>query len=231
MLVLFAPFSIGAEELKQEFLEELVLETIRKNPEIVLEALSILEQQKNEAQDAARKDILSQQRDILENDPNAPVLGNPNGDVTVIEFFDYNCSYCKKVMPEVKRLIAADKNIRLVYREWPILGEGSVFAAKAALASRAQGKYEEFHWALMEMRNRADETTVLRIAEKVGLDIEELLTDMEKPAVSEHIAMSMRITQALGFNGTPSFIIGNNLIPGFVEKDALADYVSQARKQ
>ena len=231
MLVLFAPFSIGAEELKQEFLEELVLETIRKNPEIVLEALSILEQQKNEAQDAARKDILSQQRDILENDPNAPVLGNPNGDVTVIEFFDYNCSYCKKVMPEVKRLIAADKNIRLVYREWPILGEGSVFAAKAALASRAQGKYEEFHWALMEMRNRADETTVLRIAEKVGLDIEELLTDMEKPAVSEHIAMSMRITQALGFNGTPSFIIGNNLIPGFVEKDALADYVSQARKE
>jgi protein-disulfide isomerase len=231
MLVLFAPFSIGAEELKQEFLEELVLDTIRKNPEIVLEALSILEQQKNEAQDAARKDILSQQRDILENDPNAPVLGNPNGDVTVIEFFDYNCSYCKKVMPEVKRLIAADKNIRLVYREWPILGEGSVFAAKAALASRAQGKYEEFHWALMEMRNRADETTVLRIAEKVGLDIEELLTDMEKPAVSEHIAMSMRITQALGFNGTPSFIIGNNLIPGFVEKDALADYVSQARKE
>jgi protein-disulfide isomerase len=231
MLVLFAPFSIGAEELKQEFLEELVLETIRKNPEIVLEALSILEQQKNEAQDAARKDILSQQRDILENDPNAPVLGNPNGDVTVIEFFDYNCSYCKKVMPEVKRLIAADKKIRLVYREWPILGEGSVFAAKAALASRAQGKYEEFHWALMEMRNRADETTVLRIAEKVGLDIEELLTDMEKPAVSEHIAMSMRITQALGFNGTPSFIIGNNLIPGFVEKDALADYVSQARKE
>jgi protein-disulfide isomerase len=231
MLVLFAPFSIGAEELKQEFLEELVLETIRKNPEIVLEALSILEQQKNEAQDAARKDILSQQRDILENDPNAPVLGNPNGDVTVIEFFDYNCSYCKKVMPEVKSLIAADKNIRLVYREWPILGEGSVFAAKAALASRAQGKYEEFHWALMEMRNRADETTVLRIAEKVGLDIEELLKDMEKPTVSEHIAMSMRITQALGFNGTPSFIIGNNLIPGFVEKDALADYVSKARKE
>ena len=231
MLVLFAPFSIGAEELKQEFLEELVLDTIRKNPEIVLEALSILEQQKNEAQDAARKDILSQQRDILENDPNAPVLGNPNGDVTVIEFFDYNCSYCKKVMPEVKSLIAADKNIRLVYREWPILGEGSVFAAKAALASRAQGKYEEFHWALMEMRNRADETTVLRIAEKVGLDIEELLKDMEKPTVSEHIAMSMRITQALGFNGTPSFIIGNNLIPGFVEKDALADYVSKARKE
>jgi len=223
MLVLFAPFSIGAEELKQE--------TIRKNPEIVLEALSILEQQKNEAQDAARKDILSQQRDVLENDPNAPVLGNPNGDVTVIEFFDYNCSYCKKVMPEVKSLIAADKNIRLVYREWPILGEGSVFAAKAALASRAQGKYEEFHWALMEMRNRADETTVLRIAEKVGLDIEELLKDMEKPTVSEHIAMSMRITQALGFNGTPSFIIGNNLIPGFVEKDALADYVSKARKE
>jgi protein-disulfide isomerase len=231
MLVLFAPLSIGAEELKQEFLEELVLDTIRKNPEIVLEALSILEQQKNEAQDAARKDILSQQRDILENDPNAPVLGNPNGDVTVVEFFDYNCSYCKKVMPEVKRLIAADKNIRLVYREWPILGEGSVFAAKAALASRAQGKYEEFHWALMEMRNRADEKTVLRIAEKVGLDIEELLKDMEKPIVSEHIAMSMRITQALGFNGTPSFIIGNNLIPGFVEKDALADYVSQARKE
>ena len=165
----------------------------------------------------------------MEQDPNAPVLGNPDGDVTVVEFFDYNCPYCRRAMPQVQGLLDGDPNVRLVYREWPILGDGSVFAAKAALAARNQGKYEEFHWAMMGMSGRAEEASVLRIAKEVGLDIGQLRRDMEAPEVQEHIASSMRLTQALGFNGTPSFVIGDALVPGFVEQSELEIYVSDAR--
>jgi protein-disulfide isomerase len=150
--------------------------------------------------------------------------------VTVVEFFDYNCPYCKRAMAEVQGLLEGDDNVRLVYREWPILGDGSVFAAKAALASREQGKYEEFHWALMGMQGRAEEASVMRIAKEVGLDVERLRDDMEAPEIQEHIATSMRLTEALGFSGTPSFVIGDNLVPGFVEVDQLMALVEEARE-
>lgn len=228
-LAIVVPFTAYADQLDEARVRELVLETIRANPEIVMEAVAILEQRQATAQASAQAEVLVNQRELLEKDPNAPVLGNPDGDVTVVEFFDYNCPYCKRAMPQVQGLLDADPNVRLVYREWPILGDGSVFAAKAALAARNQGKYEEFHWALMGMNGRAEEATVLRIAREVGLDIEQLRRNMEAPEVEEHIATSMRLTQALGFNGTPSFVIGDALVPGFVEQSALEVYVSDAR--
>lgn len=224
-----APIGAIAGDLAEDRVRELVLETIRQNPEIVLEAVAILEQRQAEAQAVAQADVLSSQRQLLERDPNAPVLGNPDGDVTVVEFFDYNCPYCRRVKPEVKAMIEADQNIRLVYREWPILGDGSVFASRATLAARAQGKYEEFHWAMMELKGRANEASVLRVAQEVGLDIEKLREDMEAPEVQEHIDTSMRLTRALGFNGTPSFVIGDNLVAGFVERAELEEHVADAR--
>ncbi len=223
------PIPALSQELDEARVRELVLETIRENPEIVMEAVALLEKQQADAQAETQAEVLRSQRDLIERDPNAPVLGNPEGDVTVVEFFDYNCPYCRRVKPEVRALIEEDPNIRLVYREWPILGDGSVFAAKAALAARAQGKYEEFHWAMMAIKGRAQEATVLRVAEEVGLDLEQLKKDMEAPEVAEHIATSMRLTQALGFNGTPSFVVGDALVPGFVEKDQLSELVSTAR--
>ena len=223
------PIPALSQELDEARVRELVLETIRENPEIVMEAVALLEKQQADAQAETQAEVLRSQRDLIERDPNAPVLGNPDGDVTVVEFFDYNCPYCRRVKPEVRALIEEDPNIRLVYREWPILGDGSVFAAKAALAARAQGKYEEFHWAMMAIKGRAQEATVLRVAEEVGLDLEQLKKDMEAPEVAEHIATSMRLTQALGFNGTPSFVVGDALVPGFVEKDQLSELVSTAR--
>ncbi|MEN8742916.1 MAG: DsbA family protein, partial [Phaeobacter gallaeciensis] len=168
------PIPALSQELDEARVRELVLETIRENPEIVMEAVALLEKQQADAQAETQAEVLRSQRDLIERDPNAPVLGNPEGDVTVVEFFDYNCPYCRRVKPEVRALIEEDPNIRLVYREWPILGDGSVFAAKAALAARAQGKYEEFHWAMMAIKGRAQEATVLRVAEEVGLDLEQL---------------------------------------------------------
>jgi len=222
---------VGAQELSEDRVKELVAEALRENPELVLEALQALEQRQAEAEAKAALSALSAERSTLEQDSNAPVLGNPDGDVTVVEFFDYNCPYCKQAAPEIDALLEADKSVRLVLREWPILSEGSAFAARAALASRVQGKYAEFHEALMTMRGRLEAETILRIAGETGLDVDKLQVDMKSPEVDEHIATSMRLAEALGFNGTPAFVIGDQLIPGFVERDQLTEAVAAARSR
>jgi protein-disulfide isomerase len=223
------PLSLGAQSLTEDQVRDLVLDTIRANPQIIVEALQILEQDQQEAQATAARAALDDQRMVLENDPNAPVIGNPDGDVTVVEFFDYNCPYCRNAKLELDGLLSADSNVRVVLREWPVLGEGSVFAARAALASRAQGKYAEFHDALMTMQGRAEEQSVMRVAQSLGLDLDQLRRDMQAPAVTEHLQMSNGLGRALGFTGTPSFVIGENLAPGMIRADQMQRLVSTAR--
>ena len=223
------PLSIGAQTITEDQVRDLVLDTIRANPQIVVEALQILELEQQKAEAAAAKVALADQRALLENDPNAPVIGNPQGDVTVVEFFDYNCPYCRNAKLELDGLLSVDSNVRVVLREWPVLGEGSVFAARAALASRVQGKYGEFHEALMMMQGRAEEQSVIRVAQSVGLDGDQLRRDMEAPAVTEHLQMSDGLGRALGFSGTPSFVIGENLAPGMISADQMQMLVSAAR--
>ena len=234
-MILAATFALAlpeqsvSQEISDDRIKALVAETLRENPELVLEALQALEARQAEAQAATAASVLTEERGRLERDPNAPILGNPDGDVTIVEFFDYNCPYCKRAMSEVNALMAEDTNVRLVLREWPILSEGSAFAARAALASRQQGKYAKMHDALMTMRGKVEAEAVLRIAAEVGLDVEKLKIDMQSPEVEEHIATSTRLAEALGFNGTPSFVIGDQLIPGFVEKPQLIEAVNAAR--
>lgn len=228
LLMISAPM-LSAKEMTEEEVKRLALEAILENPDIVMQAVAILQQREEEAKAQAAKDVLSNQRDRLERDPNAPVLGNPDGDVTMVEFFDYNCPYCRRAAPDVEALIAQDKNVRLVYREWPILGEGSVFAARAALAARKQGKYAEFHRAMMGLKGRANEASVMKVADKLGMDTGQLRKDMDAPEVREHIATSMALAQALGFNGTPSFVIGSQLAPGLIPLDKMKSLVAQAR--
>ena len=227
--MLVIPFMAAADELTEDRIKELVLEAIRENPGIVFEAAQLFEEQQQANQALVAAQVLATEREALERDPNAPVLGNPDGDVTVVEFFDYNCPYCRRVKPHMEALLAADPNVRVVYREWPILGEGSVFAARAALASRNQGKYEEFHWAMMELSGRAEEASVMRAAEDIGLDVVQLRRYMNAPEIDEHIATSMRLSRAMGFSGTPSFVIGDSLAPGLIDADQMISLVNQAR--
>ena len=229
LMAIVLPSLSLAQDISDDRIKALIAETLRENPDLVLEALQALEARQAEAQAAAAAAVLTDERAVLERDPNAPVMGNPEGDVTVVEFFDYNCPYCKRAMPEVDALLAEDGNVRLVMREWPILSEGSDFAARAALAARKQGKYAEMHNALMGMRGKVEADTVLRVAGEIGLDVEMLKADMQSPEIEEHIATSMRLAEALGFNGTPSFVIGDQLIPGFVEKAQLAEVVTAVR--
>ena len=227
--MLIIPFTAVADELTEDRIKELVLEAIRENPGIVFEAAQLFEEQQQANQALVAAQVLASERDALERDPNAPVLGNPDGDVTIVEFFDYNCPYCRRVKPHMEALLAADPNVRVVYREWPILGEGSVFAARAALASRNQGKYNEFHWAMMGLNGRAEEATVISAAEKIGLNIAQLRRDMNAPEIDEHIQTSMRLSRAIGFSGTPSFVIGDSLAPGLIDAEQMISLVNQAR--
>lgn len=227
---LAAPAFADSTALSEERVKELALEAILENPEIIELAIQRLQQVQQERQQAAVIATLETRRSDLERDPNAPVLGNPDGDITLVEFFDYNCPYCKRAKPIVEALLDADPNIRVVFREWPVLGEGSVYAARAALAARQQDKYEEFHWALMGFRGRAEESSVLDIAEEVGLDVEKLQADMKAEEVDGHIRLSMQLAEGLNINGTPSFVVGNTVLPGLPTEEQLAAAVKVARE-
>lgn len=223
----FAPAS--AQEMDEGALRALILETIRQNPEVVMEAIETLQAREEAEKELAATKALRDQKAALQNDPNAPVMGNPDGDITIVEFFDYNCGYCRRVFPAVQELIGEDKNIRVVLREWPILGEESVFAARASLASRKQGKYEEFHAALMEFQGRASEAVVLRVADDLGMDIDQLRADMEGAEIDAHFQASSQLTQALGLNGTPAFVFEDQLVPGAIELEQMQALVEQLR--
>ncbi len=219
------------EALSEQKIKDLALQAILENPQIIEQALRRLEQLEEERKQAQMVAILENRRDVLENDPNAPVLGNPEGDVTIVEFFDYNCPFCRRVKPEISALLQRDDGVRLVYREWPILGPGSLYAARAALAARKQGKYEEFHWALMALDGRAEEPTVLEAAESIGLDIEQLQRDINAPEIETHIGLSMELAEGLNITGTPTFIVGTSIAPGLVQVDRLIEMVEQARAE
>ena len=226
---LFGLVRPGAAEMTQAEIKQLALEAILENPEIIRQAITLL-QQRDEASSATQvQALLSEQRTLLERDPNAPVIGNNKGDVTVIEFFDYNCPYCKRAWSELNTVMAQDPDVRVVLREWPILGEASVYATRASLAARKQGRYVEFHNALMASKGRAQPASVMTIAKSVGLDTAQLKADMKSPEIDEHIETSMRLARALNFSGTPAYIIGDALAPGMVAADELKNMIAQAR--
>ncbi|VDC19062.1 DsbA family protein [Pseudogemmobacter humi] len=168
-------------------------------------------------------------RKALEHEGDAVVLGNPAGDITLTEFFDYNCPFCRETVPVLQRLILDDPQLRVVFREWPIFGEGSVFATKASLASLEQGKYWPFHIELMKIRGRVEEAPVLRAAEAVGLDMARLRRDMESARVLGHIEHSMALADHMGLAGTPTFIAGNDGLFGRQTSKDLQDLVTRAR--
>jgi len=219
----------GAADLSAAEVKQLALEAILENPEIIRQAIDLLRQNEGASAAIQAQALLQSERDRLERDPNAPVLGNLNGDVTIIEFFDYNCPYCKRATAELNTLLAQDTGVRVVLREWPILGEASVYATRASLASRNQGKYGEFHQALMAAKGRLAPANVMAIAQTVGLDTQRLKVDLQAPEIDQHIETSMQLARALNFSGTPAYVIGDAIAPGMISADDLQSMVSQAR--
>jgi protein-disulfide isomerase len=196
---------------------------------IVREAMQELERKQQMAEEAARSDSLKAMSNEIFRSADDLVGGNPKGTVTLVEFFDYNCGYCKRAFPDVMKMVESDKDLKLVMKEFPILGPGSVYAARAALASRKQGKYWEYHLALMAHEGRIDEQVADQVAESTGLDVKKLKADMEADEVNQVITRNMQLADSLKIQGTPAFIIDETIIPGAVGYDALAAAVKQVR--
>lgn len=169
-------------------------------------------------------------RKSLERDPGAPVLGNPDGNITLTEFFDYNCPFCRKMVGVVQQAISADPQLRVIYHEWPVFGEGSEFAAQASLAALDQQKYWAFHAAMMAMKDRAEEASVMRIARQVGLDTTRLRRDMESQHVSDHLQLSQQLAEHMGLVGTPTFICGDEAAFGALTLTELQELIANGRK-
>ena len=227
LATVFAAFSfttVAAQELNEADIKRLALEAILEKPEILIEALSILQERENAALVEAQSTALTELRDDFEQ--NAPIFGNLDGSVTLVEFFDYNCGYCRRAAPEVKAVLETSKDVRIVYREFPILGPGSEIAARAALAARNQGKYQQFHEAMMALNGQAFEASVMEVAGDVGLDLEVLKTDMQSDLVNDHIAASLRLAEALRITGTPTFVLGDEIIPGVIERGTLLEKIA-----
>jgi len=212
-------------------IEKLIGDYIRSNPEIVLEAIQTLRDREKNARLDSDRNIIRQNRQALYQDATAPIAGNPRGDVTVVEFFDYACAYCKRVFPAVRKLIGEDKNIRIVYKEFPILGPVSRFAAIAALAAKRQGLYREFHESLMAAKGALTNKRVLKIAEKAGLNRSKLVADMEsrKAKFSKIIEKNIQLAASLKISGTPGFVIGDTVIRGALNYESLKSIVKSTR--
>ncbi len=211
-------------------IEKIVREYLLQNPEVIVEAIEELQKRERADEERKAKQGLAQNKSKLFNDPASPVAGNPQGDVTLVEFFDYQCGYCKAVQADVQRLIKDDGKLRFVFKELPILGPASVAASKAALASRAQGKYEAYHNALMGHRGQLDEATIFKLASSVGLDTERLKKDMESPEVQQAIGANLALAEQLGIRGTPGFVVGDRIVPGAIKLDDMKKLVAEARK-
>ena len=217
----------GSEETQE--IERIVQDYIRNNPEVIVDALRQLEERRRLAEAEQSQRQIAQDREALINDPDSPVGGNPNGDVTVVEFFDYRCPYCKTVAPALAQLIEDDANLRFVYKEWPILGPVSLVAARAALAAREQGLYTEFHDRLMGVSGQLSEKTIFDIAEDTGLNIERLREDMESPEIEAILQRNAELAARLRITGTPAFVIGDVIVPGAIELTDLKALVEEAR--
>lgn len=228
----FTPMAASAgsftEDQKTE-IGEIVRQYLLDNPELLLEVSRELESRQQAEEDKKREASLVAQADELFRSADDPVAGNPEGDVTLVEFFDYNCGWCKRGLPEVVSLIEADKNLRVVLKEFPIFGGDSDYAAMAALASRAQGKYWEFHVALLSHEGKLTAANVDEIAAEVGLDVDRMKADMNTPGIAAILKRNHELAQALAINGTPAFVIDKQVVPGYLPKDGLLAAVKDVR--
>lgn len=208
---------------------EVIHRYIVEHPEVITEAADVLRQrqQATRIEEASRR--IEENRSAIYEDAGSVITGNVDGDVTIVEFFDYNCPYCKRVYPTLVQLREDDPGLRFIFKEFPILGPASVFAARAALASRHQNKYAEFHDALMSRREKLTNDIILGTGRAIGLDMARLARDMKASEIDEIIARNMALAERLQLTGTPSFVIGETLIPGLADRAYLQSVIAETR--
>ena len=207
--------------------EALIRDYIAHHPDEVFDALQGVARAR--LSDSS-KQLVAANRELLFADPLSPVAGNPKGDVTIVEFFDYRCPYCKEVEPSLEKLITQDGKLRIVYKEFPILGPSSVYAARIALAARDQGRYDEFHRRMMGTKGTIDDTVVERVATESGIDLAKAKEAIAAPEVDRIIRRNLVLAETLQVQGTPAFVIGNQLVQGIADIDTLKRLIAETRK-
>ena len=227
------PAVIDADASKpdQAEIEKIVHDYLVKNPEVMLEVQTALESKRGEQERLAQATALKNSKSEIFESPDDAILGNPKGDVTVVEFFDYNCGYCRRAVGDMQELIKRDPNVRFVLKELPILGPDSVKAHIVAQAFKKllPEKYTDFHLALLES-GHADEESAISLAKSLGADENKLRAGMEAPEIGKHFEANTNLAQNLAINGTPAYVILDSIVPGALGYDALAEKVSNVRK-
>jgi protein-disulfide isomerase len=231
-----APGAASAQKFSDEQrsqIESIIKDYLVSHPEVLEEASEELGKRQANAAAEKHQAAVAANSDVIFNSPRSVTLGNKSGDVTFVEFFDYNCGYCKRAMTDMLELMKDDPKLKIVLKEFPVLGPGSVEAAQVAVAVRMQDttgkKYLDFHQKLMGGRGQADKARALAAAKDAGLDMARLDKDMQSPEVRSTIEENFKLAEAMGMNGTPSYVIGKQVVVGAVGLDALRQKVSLAR--
>lgn len=202
------------------------------NPEVIMEAIGVLQSREEQAAAASDRDMVKQNAAALFESPDDLILGNPNGDVVMVEFMDYRCTYCKKAHPDIEALLKVDGNIKLIIKELPILGDASVLASRFAIATKivaGDEAYAQVHEALMTSNDAVASGSLRRLAKKLDLDADAIIAEMDSDAVSAIIGKNHVLAQALAINGTPTFVVGEELLRGYVPFDSMLQIVNELR--
>ena len=217
-------------QAQSDQVNKLIHDYLVNNPKVLIEAIEHAEASAKQDEQSEASQLLQAHREELERDPTSPVLGNPKGDVTIVEFFDYRCPYCKVTAPTLQTLIGQDSNVRLVMKEFPILGKESVFASRVALVVKKHGKYAEFHQAMFALKTKVDDAQTLEVVKSLGLDPAQIKKEADASDIDAILKQNYDLARALNLTGTPAFVIGDTLLPGAVELKDLQDAVAAARK-
>jgi len=219
---------------QREEIGHIVKDYLVAHPEVIQDVMAELEKRQQSAEAEKHRAAVVENKATIFSSPHQVVLGNPQGNVTMVEFFDYNCGFCKRALGDMLDLIKSDSNLKFVLKEFPVLGEGSVEAARVAVAARMQDttgkKYIEFHQKLLGSRGAADKMRALAVAKEVGFDMARIEKDMGSDEVKKTIEENMKLAEALGVNGTPSYVVGEEVVRGAVGIDALRAKINAERK-
>ncbi len=236
LLLAAAPANVHAQSFspaQRGEIEAIIKNYLISHPEVLQDAVTEFEKRQSVAEAEKAKTAIKDNREKLFSSPRQVVLGNPKGDVTLVEFFDYNCGYCKRALSDMLDLLKPDSNLKVVLKEFPVLGQGSVDAAHVAVAVRMQDKdgkkYLEFHQKLLGGRGQVDKARALAVAKEVGLDMARLEKDLASAEVKSTLDESFKLAEPLGLNGTPSYVVGEEIVIGAIGLAGLREKVSTAR--
>ena len=221
-------------DMERQMFRAEIRDYLLENPEVIMEAVRILEDRQTEERAKADSELIAENAEAIFDDGHSWVGGNPDGDLTLVEFMDYRCGYCRRAAPEVESLVAGDGDIRFVIKEFPILGEQSMIASRFAIATKqvaGEDAYKAVHDALIAYKGEINETALTRMADTLGLEAGPILDSMDSDAVSEVIAKNHSLAKTLGISGTPSFVMGDRLLRGYVPREAMEEMAAEIRAE